>query len=104
VVAARGRDDARWWHRSGQQVGEGAARLERSGMLQEFQLELGRAGRQAKVREVDVEGWGVTDVRADQALDCGDALAGDRAAGDRIIERHCAACLSLGLTGLSNLA
>ena len=50
VIAARGGDDAGGKDASHEQVGEGPPRLERSGMLEQLQLEGEGKGRQAEVR------------------------------------------------------
>ena len=55
VIAARGRDDAGLRDRTSQQVGEGAARLERARMLQELELEVRRARRQAEIGHVGAQ-------------------------------------------------
>jgi hypothetical protein len=99
MVAARGRDDAGRRHVPGQQVREGAARLERARMLEEFELERDRPGRQPEIGEIDIDRRRMAQIAADHPLGFGDALAGDRAVGG-----HASALLIPGLTCFSNLA
>jgi len=55
VIAAGGRDHAGRWDLAGQQICEGAAALERTGMLQELELEDDRPGREAEIRGIDLD-------------------------------------------------
>jgi hypothetical protein len=62
---------------AGQQVGEGAARLERSGMLQEFELQRERLAFEAEIGGGDADDRRVPDIGPDQPLGGGDVLAVD---------------------------
>ena len=77
MVAARGGDDAGRRHCAAQQIGEGAARLERTGVLQEFELEEEGAGLEAEIGAGESDDRGAADVRPDQPLGCGDPITGD---------------------------
>src|SRR5689334_24806794 len=58
-----------------QHVGKRAARLERSGVLQEFEFEDDPDRVETNVRAIDFEDWSAADVRPDNALSCLDSLA-----------------------------
>ena len=67
VIPAGSRDHARRRHLAHQQVGECAARFERSGMLQKFELE-DQGAAEAEIRAVDLENRRAADVGPDQPL------------------------------------
>ncbi len=78
VVSARRSDDARLRNFSREQIGKGAARLERSRMLQLLELQGDRKRVEAEFGRVDLEQGRAADVRPDQRFDLGDARAADR--------------------------
>jgi hypothetical protein len=84
VIAAGRRNHAACRNRSRQQVGEGAARLERARMLQAFEFQRHRPRREAEILHVDLDDRRIADMRPDQALGFGDALRRDRS-----VKRHC---------------
>ena len=73
VIAARGGGDPDARDFAHQQVGEGAARLERAGMLQVLELEGEATGRQAEIGGVDVDDGGPPDIGPDELFCRGDA-------------------------------
>ena len=77
IPAGSGSNPSRW-RRAGQEVGEGAARLERAGMLQEFELQRDRLAVEAEIGGSDADDRRVPDIRPDQPLGGGDVLAVDR--------------------------
>jgi hypothetical protein len=78
MIAAGGRHHTAVGNRPGQQVGERAARLERPGMLQAFELQRERPGFAAEIPEVDMEGRRMADMRPDQPFGFRDAIRCDR--------------------------
>ncbi|MHC2740901.1 hypothetical protein ACVMFA_006688 [Bradyrhizobium liaoningense] len=68
VIAAGRGDDTGLRHLPQQQVGEGAARLERSGMLQHLELEPEGRGRQAEIGKIGVKERRAPDMRTDDRL------------------------------------
>src|SRR5437016_4628957 len=79
MIASRSRDDARPRNLSREQVGERAARLERSRMLQLLELQRERKRVEPELGGVDLDERGAADVRPDQGFDRGDAVPADRA-------------------------
>src|SRR5690348_16164234 len=57
---------------SGQQVGEGTARLERPGMLEKLKFEAEARGNQAEIRRIDLYHRSPPNVGSDQPLSFGD--------------------------------
>jgi hypothetical protein len=68
VIAARCRDDPRFRRRLRQQVGEGAARLEGAGVLQQFELQHQRLASDAEIAGIDPDDRRMPDIGADQPL------------------------------------
>jgi hypothetical protein len=77
MIAAGGRDHAGRGYLAQQQVGERAARLERAGMLQHFQLEGHWRRRQAEIGEIGLEQRCAADIWADHGFGRRNALARD---------------------------
>ena len=77
VIAARGRDHARARNRAGEQVREGATRLERSGPLELFELESDAPGGHAEVAAGNIDGRRPADMRRDDGVHALDGGAGD---------------------------
>jgi hypothetical protein len=65
VIAAGRRDYAGFGDFAREHIGEGAARLKRAGVLQEFQFEVEADRIEAEVGASDGEDWSEADVRAD---------------------------------------
>jgi hypothetical protein len=87
VIAARRRDDSCLGRASRQQVGESATRLERAGVLQEFELEDKRFAGDAEIAGIDPDDWRTPDVGADQPLGRGDPRSVNNQAADRGLRR-----------------
>ena len=68
VIATRGRNNPCTGNLAGQQVGEGAACFERTGMLQQLQLEDDADTVESEIGAVDVNDWCPADVWADQCI------------------------------------
>jgi len=81
VIAAGRRDHAGLRHLAQQQIGEGAARLERAGMLQLFQLQGDRAPSETEIAAGDLDYRRAPDIGPDQPLGSFDVLATDRVQG-----------------------
>jgi hypothetical protein len=77
VIAARRRGDTSRGHLAHEQVGEGAARLERSGMLQQLELEADGGRAEAELGAIDLDDGRAADVRPDEPLGRRDSLAID---------------------------
>jgi hypothetical protein len=77
MIAAGGRDHAGRGYLAQQQIGKGAARLERAGMLQQFQLESDRQRRQAEIGEIGGKQRCAADIGADHGFGRRNALARD---------------------------
>ena len=78
VVAAGGRDDAGGRRLSQQQIGEGAARLERAGVLEELELQRERDRADAELVAADRDHRRPPDVRLDQRVRGRDRVAIER--------------------------
>jgi hypothetical protein len=87
VIAARRCDNTGGGRAPRQQAGEGAARLERAGVLQEFELERKRFGGDAEIAGIDPDDRCTPDVGADQPLRRGDPRPVNNRAGDRGLRR-----------------
>ena len=74
VIAAGGGNHAGGGNAAGEEVGDGAARLEGTAVLEEFELEGEGVRRQAEIGGVGGEDGGVADVGADERGDFGDAV------------------------------
>ena len=83
MIAAGRRDYAACRDQPGQQVREGAPRLERARMLQAFEFQRDRPRLAAELREVDPDDRGVADMRPDQPLRLGNTIR-----RDRCVQRH----------------
>ena len=77
VISARRGGDARGRDVAHQKIGEGAARLERSGVLQQFELQPEPRGLEAEFGGIDFNYGGAPDVRADQSFGCANAVGID---------------------------
>ena len=88
MVAAGGRDDPRFRRAPRQQIGKGAARLERAGVLQEFELQHKRLAGDAEIAGIDPDDRRVPDVGADQPLGRRDPGSVD-AAFSRVSAQNC---------------
>jgi hypothetical protein len=77
VISAGCGNDACRGNLAGQQIREGAPRLERSGMLEQLQLEDKADGIEAEVRTVHRNHRRTADVRADEAFGSADPLPAD---------------------------
>ena len=74
MIAARRRDDAGFRYLAGQQIGEGAAGLERARVLQQFELEGERSGGQAQLAGIDLDRGGAPDIGPNDLLASRNAL------------------------------
>jgi len=77
MIPAGGGDDAARRRMTGQEIRKGAARLERTGVLELLELERQRERRQAEVGAADPDDGRATDVRRDDRIDACDVGAGD---------------------------
>ena len=85
MVAARRRDHSGLRYLAGQQIREGAARLERPRVLQELELERQRMAGQAELGAVDLDDRRAPDVGPNESLHC--AIVSEVAASSRGIAR-----------------
>jgi hypothetical protein len=77
VIAAGRGDHAGAWDFSRQQVGKGASRLERAGVLEKLQFEAQPDTGEPEIRAIDLDRRSASDTRPYQALDLGDGIAID---------------------------
>ena len=77
VIAARGGDHAGRRRLPRQQVGEGAARLERAGVLQQFKLQHEALAVEPEIGGIDPDDRRAPDIGPDQPLGFGDAITID---------------------------
>ena len=77
MVTARGGDDAGLWWVAGEKIGERAARLERPGVLQVFELQRQRERRQSEVGAGDGDDRCASDVWCDDRMNAFDLGACD---------------------------
>src|SRR5687767_5687790 len=75
VIAARCRDDTGRRHGPKQQIGEGAARLERAAVLEQLQLAVNRPRLEPEIREVHCNDGCTSNVWADELVRRRDLLA-----------------------------
>jgi hypothetical protein len=87
VIAARRRDNTGGRRAPRQQAGESAARLERAGVLQEFELQDKRLAGDAEIAGIDPDNRRTPDVGADQPLGRGDPRPVNNRAADRGLRR-----------------
>ena len=69
MIATGSRDYAGVWDFAREEIGKGAARLERAGVLQEFQFKDEADRIQAEVGARDFEDWRAAHVGADDLFD-----------------------------------
>src|SRR5712691_9329563 len=81
MVAAGSGDDARLRNFSREQIGKRAARLERSRVLQLFELQGDRERVEAEIGGIELDQGRAADERPNERLDLGDACAADRLLG-----------------------
>ena len=74
MIAAGCRDDAGFRDLAGQQIGEGAARLERARVLQQLELERECRCRQTKLVAIDLDDGRAPDMRPDDPFASRDGL------------------------------
>ncbi len=75
MIASGRRNDTDLWHVAQQKIGKGSARLERAGMLNEFQLQGDLRRVEAKIAPVDLDHGRAPDIGPDDVLGGLDALA-----------------------------
>ena len=78
VIAARRGDDARRRHLARQEIGEGAARLERAGVLQKLKLERQPPEGKPEIARLDRQDRRPPHMRADQRRRRADGVVADR--------------------------
>ncbi len=75
MIAAGCSDHAGGRHDAGQKIGDGTASLERSGVLEEFQLEDEGRGGKSEIAGVDIDNGRAADERANDGVGSRDSFA-----------------------------